>query len=137
LISYSYQRVYKTGDLVTLDSDGNYIFLGRKDFMIKSRGYRIEIGQVESVILSHSLVKEAVVIPVADELIGNRITAAIVSLPSKELTKSDIVNYCSSQLPRYMIPEVIDFRDSLPKNSSGKTDRKKLTKIMSQMVSRI
>ena len=130
---YLEEKVYRTGDLVTLDSGGNYIFVGRKDHMIKSRGYRVEIGQVETAILNHPNVKDAIIIPIPDELIGNRITAVVVPVAKNGINKSDIVKHCSKQLPRYMIPEIIEFHESLPKTSSGKTDRRKLTERMSQM----
>ncbi len=121
------ERVYKTGDLVHLDSDGNYVFLGRKDHMIKSRGYRIEIGEIETVLCNHPEIKNAVVIPIPDELIGNRISVIVVPLTPGKIEKEDILQCCSKQLPRYMIPEIIEFRDSLPATSSGKVDRKKLS----------
>jgi amino acid adenylation domain-containing protein len=121
------ERVYKTGDLVHLDADGNYIFSGRKDHMIKSRGYRIEIGEIESVLCSHPEVKNAVVIPIPDELIGNRLWAIIEPSMLGKLTKDDVLKYCMAQLPKYMVPETVQFRDSLPMTSSGKVDRKKLS----------
>jgi len=132
---YLDEKVYRTGDLVMLDADGNYVFAGRKDHMIKSRGYRIEIGQVEAAIRTHPAVQDIVVIPVADELIGNRITAFVLPLGSADLSKSDIAQHCSQKLPRYMIPEVIEIRESFPKTSSGKTDRRKLEEAMKEMVS--
>jgi L-proline---[L-prolyl-carrier protein] ligase len=123
----SNEIVYRTGDLVRLDSDGNYVFLGRKDHMIKSRGYRIEIGEIETVLCNHPEVKTAVVIPIPDELIGNRISAVIVPLTPGKIEKEDILKYCSKYLPKYMVPEIFEFRDSLPATSSGKIDRKKLS----------
>jgi amino acid adenylation domain-containing protein len=123
------ERVYRTGDLVHLDPDGNYVFLGRKDHMIKSRGYRIEIGEIETVLCNHPEIKNAVVIPVPDELIGNRISAIVVPMTPGKIRKEDILQYCSQQLPKYMIPEIIEFRDSLPATSSGKVDRKKLSEV--------
>ncbi len=131
---YLRETVYRTGDLVTLDSNGNYIFVGRKDYMIKSRGYRVEIAQVEAAILSHPGVENAVVVPVPDELIGNLITAIIVPLDKDSMNKKDIIAHCSKQIPRYMIPEVIEFRESLPKTSSGKIDRRNLTEKMIEIV---
>ena len=123
----SHERVYKTGDLVRLNSDGEFVFLGRKDFMIKSRGYRIEIGEIESVLCNHPGIKAAVVIPIPDELIGNRIAAIIEPLPTVQMDKADILNYCATQLPKYMVPEIIQFRNSLPTTSSGKIDRRQLS----------
>ena len=125
------ERVYKTGDLVRLDSDGNYVFLGRKDHMVKSRGYRIELGEIEAVIADHEQVKNSVVIAIPDELIGNRIAAVIVPLSKGAVGKEDVIGYCAMRLPKYMIPEVIEFRDSLPMTSSGKVDRKSLSQCLS------
>ena len=67
------ERIYRTGDIVMLDEAGDYIYVGRRDHMIKSRGYRIEVGEIEAAIYSHPEIKEAAVIPVPDELITNRI----------------------------------------------------------------
>jgi len=126
----SNERIYKTGDIVRLDSSGNYIFLGRADHMIKSRGYRIEIGEIETALSNHPQVKNAVVIPIPDELIGNRIAVVIVPSDGNVIKKEDILRYCSTQLPKYMIPEIVELRDALPITSSGKTDRKKLFEIV-------
>jgi amino acid adenylation domain-containing protein len=123
----SHERVYRTGDLVRLDSDRNYVFVGRKDLMIKSRGYRIEIGEIETVLCNHPGIKNAVVIPIPDELIGNRLSVIIEPSTPSKITKDAIAKYCSAQLPKYMIPEMIEFRDSLPTTSSGKVDRKRLS----------
>jgi acyl-coenzyme A synthetase/AMP-(fatty) acid ligase len=103
------------------------MFLGRKDHMIKSRGYRIEIGEIETVLCSHPEIEKAVVIPVPDDLIGNRISVIIVQMTYGNIDKEEILRYCSAKLPKYMIPEIIEFRDSLPSTSSGKVDRKKLS----------
>lgn len=122
-----HERVYKTGDLVQMDSDGNYVFVGRKDHMIKSRGYRIEIGEIETVLCSHPEIKNAVVIPIPDELIGNRISVIVVPATPGTLKRDDVVKYCVTHLPKYMVPEIVELRDSLPTTSSGKVDRKQLT----------
>jgi amino acid adenylation domain-containing protein len=121
------ERVYRTGDLVRLDAAGNYVFLGRKDFMIKSRGYRIEIGEIETVLCNHPEIKNAIVIPIPDELIGNRIWLCLVPLTPGKLGIKDIFEYCNLRLPKYMIPETIKFYGSLPTTASGKIDRKKMT----------
>ena len=121
------ERVYKTGDLVHLDFDGNYVFSGRKDHMIKSRGYRIEIGEIETVLCSHPEIRKAVVIPIPDELIGNRLLAVVEPLAMDKLTRDDVLKFCMAQLPKYMVPETVQFRECLPMTSSGKVDRKKLS----------
>jgi len=129
-------RAYKTGDLVTLDTDSNFLFLGRTDHMIKSRGYRVEIGEIETVIASHKQVKNIVVVPIPDELVGNRLAAVIVPLTESGLTKEEIIQHCLRRLPKYMVPETIDFRTSLFMTSSGKIDRKKLAQEMGRKVDR-
>jgi acyl-coenzyme A synthetase/AMP-(fatty) acid ligase len=91
--------------------------------MIKSRGYRIEIGEIEAAIYSHPEIKEAAVIPVPDELITNRIKAYVVLQNGKALDPADIRGFCSEKLPHYMVPETIEFRDSLPKTSTGKINK--------------
>jgi amino acid adenylation domain-containing protein len=128
------ERVYKTGDLVQLGSDGNFIFLGRKDHMIKSRGYRIEIGEIETVLRNHPGIMTAVVIPIPDELIGNRIAAVIVPQKKGTIGKEDIVRDCAARLPKYMIPEIMEFRDSLMMTSSGKVDRESYLELFRQQL---
>jgi amino acid adenylation domain-containing protein len=120
------ENMYRTGDLVTLAEDGNYSFLGRRDSMIKSRGYRIELGEIETALLSHPAVKEAAAIAVPDEIVGNRITAVVSLHGSHFLPVAELQKYCGARIPKYMIPELIEFRESLPKTSTGKIDRVQL-----------
>jgi amino acid adenylation domain-containing protein len=117
------ERVYKTGDLVTIDPESNYLYLGRRDGMIKTRGYRVELGDIEAAIYSHPSVKEVVVVPLPDELIGNRLHAFISPHDGAKLSKEEVQAFCGTKLPRYMIPDTISFMTSLPKTSSGKMDR--------------
>ncbi len=115
---------YRTGDIVVLAEDGlNWLYVGRRDHMIKSRGYRIELGEIEATLHSHQGVKEAAVVAIPDDLIGNRIKAFVVPLEGNGLSKKELEMYCGRQLPRYMVPESIEFRDELPKTSTGKIDR--------------
>src|SRR5581483_4884390 len=120
------EKMYRTGDLVQLAEDGNYYFLGRRDSMIKSRGYRIELGEIETALLSHAAIKEAAAIAIPDEIVGSRIRA-VVSLHEGHSTKAaELQQYCAAKIPVYMIPEAIEFRDALPKTSTGKVDRVRL-----------
>jgi amino acid adenylation domain-containing protein len=120
------EKIYRTGDLVQLAEDGNYYFLGRRDSMIKSRGYRIELGEIESALLSHAAVKEAVAVAIPDEIVGSRIKAVVAFHDGVILTAPELQHYCASRIPRYMIPESIEFRGHLPKTSTGKVDRVQL-----------
>lgn len=119
-------RAYRTGDLVRQHDDGDYLFLGRRDHQIKSRGYRIEIGEIEATLHAHPLVAECVVIPIPDDVIGNRIKAYVVS-KDPAVTEVELVRFCSTLLPKYMIPEIFEFIEELPKTSTGKADRTALT----------
>jgi amino acid adenylation domain-containing protein len=119
------EYVYRTGDLVQQDEDGSYRFLGRRDAQIKSRGYRIELGDVESTLVTHPAVVECAVIAVPDELITNRIRA-FVAVREKGVQDADLVRYCAERIPRYMIPDSFEFRDALPRTSTGKVDRQAL-----------
>jgi amino acid adenylation domain-containing protein len=125
------ETAYRTGDIVVLDEDGrNWRLVGRRDHMIKSRGYRIELGEIESALYSHAAVKEAVVVAIPDELLGNRIKAFVVPLGGNGLTAREIQTHCGQRLPRYMVPEAIEFLEELPKTSTGKVNRPLLANLV-------
>jgi len=117
------EMVYRTGDYVKLREDGEYEFIGRKDNQVKSRGYRIELGEVEQTIYRHPGVREAAVIALPDAEIGARLKVVVVPHEEGAMTRRDVEAFCQAHLPRYMIPEIIEFRTSLPRTSTGKADR--------------
>ena len=117
---------YRTGDVVTLDADGNYIYLGRQDGMVKTRGYRVELGEVEAALYGHPAIHEAVVLPVPDELLGNRLRAVISADGAGGLTREEVLGHCRRRLPGYMVPDVVEFCEALPRTSTGKVDRARL-----------
>jgi amino acid adenylation domain-containing protein len=121
------QRVYKTGDLARLDENRDWIFLGRRDSQIKSRGYRIELGDIEAALNQHPTVVECAVVPVPDELVTNRIKAYLVV--RDEVDQAQLVDFCRERIPRYMIPELYEFRSELPRTSTGKIDRRALATV--------
>jgi acyl-CoA synthetase (AMP-forming)/AMP-acid ligase II len=123
------EPAYRTGDLVTLDADGNYVFLGRRDGMVKTRGYRVELGEVETALYAHPAIREAVVLPVPDELLGSRLRAVIAVDGSGALTRQEVLEHCLRRLPRYMVPDVVEFRAALPRTSTGKVDRTRLAQV--------
>ena len=104
------ERAYRTGDLVTLDEQGNWIYLGRLDHMIKSRGYRIELGEIETALYGHPEVEEAAVVAVPDELVTNRIKAYVVPRRAGGLTVKELQRFCVERIPRHMVPEQIEAR---------------------------
>lgn len=117
-------HVYKTGDLVRIDNDGNFVFTGRKDHMVKSRGYRIELTETETVLNSHPHVSQAIVLAIPDEVIGNRIIAYVSPVEGASISAEDITGHCSMFLPLYMVPEQIFFIARMPRTTTGKADRK-------------
>lgn len=120
------EPIYRTGDLVREEADGNYTYLGRRDNQIKSRGYRIELGEIETALYSHPDIEEAAVVPVQDDEIGNRIEAFVVVRLGRELSASALAHHCAARLPKYMVPQRIEARASLPKTSTGKIDKMRL-----------
>jgi amino acid adenylation domain-containing protein len=121
------EPAYRTGDLVTVDDEGNYVFLGRRDGMVKTRGYRVELGEVEAALYAHPNICEAVVLPVPDELLGSRLRA-VISVNGPGLTRQEVREHCLQRLPGYMVPDVVEFCEALPRTSTGKVDRAQLAR---------
>lgn len=117
---------YRTGDIVRRRADGNLEFIGRRDHQVKTRGYRVELGEIETVLLRHAAVDEAVVLAIPDEEITHRLRAVVVIKPGMEVDSAALKQHCATTVPRYMVPETIEFRPALPRTSSGKVDRRAL-----------
>ena len=120
------EPAYRTGDLVTLDDEGNFVFLGRRDGMVKTRGYRVELGEVEAALYQHPAIHEAVVLPVPDDMLGSRLRAVIAADDGAGLTREDVAGHCRGRLPAYMVPDLVEFVPALPRNANGKVDRARL-----------
>jgi amino acid adenylation domain-containing protein len=119
--------VYRTGDLVEIDEDGNFVFLGRRDSQVKTRGYRVHLSEIECVLNNNFEVNNAVVVGVPDEHMGNRIFAVLATEDGNSSDcENQIFKYCGELLPNHMVPEKIIFCEKMPKTSSGKIDRKYL-----------
>ena len=119
-------RVYRTGDLVTIDENGDIIFQGRADHQVKSRGYRIELGEIEAALYRDQSIQEAAVIPVPDDLIGNRLWAFVASPEFSDDVPNTVIDNVKRYVPPYMVPDHFVAMDELPKTSNGKIDRQKL-----------
>lgn len=117
---------YRTGDRVRLDMDGNFFFLGRNDHLVKSRGYRIELGEIETVLHAHPAIESAVVIPLPDDLIGNRLEACVVFLPGARAQPEELRAHCIKRLPHYMVPTIIHVYPSFTLTGTAKIDRVRL-----------
>lgn len=119
-------RFYRTGDLVHLDENGNYRYLGRKDRQIKTRGYRVELDEVEVALLSHEAVHEAAAYPVPDGQGSNLIESAVIPKDGFLLDESVLVDHLGKRLPPYAIPVKIDILVEFPRTSTGKINRREL-----------
>jgi len=120
------ERIYLTGDLGRILPDGSFIHLGRKDFMVKIRGYRVEIGEIERNLLGHPAIKEAAVIARVDEIGEKHLVAYLVSKGQLAPSVSELRTFLKEKLPDYMIPSVFVNLDVLPLNANGKVDRQAL-----------
>jgi amino acid adenylation domain-containing protein len=112
---------YRTGDLVLMHADEELRYLGRLDNQVKSRGYRIELEEVERALAALPQVRECVVIAVPDPLVTNVLQAFVV--PVGECTTGELVGLCATKLAVYMIPERFTLLPELPRLSNGKVDR--------------
>ena len=120
---------YHTGDVAWMDEDGFLWYVGRVDDVIKSSGYRIGPFEIENVIMELPCVLECGVSAAPDEVRGQVVKASIVLVSGQEGSeelKKEIQNYVKSKTAPYKYPRIIEFRDSLPKTSSGKIIRKQL-----------
>ena len=124
--SVKYDGYYHLGDLAFCDSDGYYWFVGRKDDIIKSSGYRIGPFEVESALMEHPAVLECAITAVPDELRGQIVKATVVLAKgyeaSEELVK-ELQNHVKKTTAPYKYPRIVEFVEELPKTISGKIRR--------------
>jgi acyl-coenzyme A synthetase/AMP-(fatty) acid ligase len=122
------ERWYRTGDLVVEPPDGNFVFNGRRDRMVKRRGYRVELGEVEAGLYRHPSVKEAAAIALKDADGGVRIKTFVhCADPSPGIIA--LKKHCAEVLPAYMIPDLIALQGPLPKTSTDKIDYQRLKEL--------
>ena len=120
---------YHTGDLAWKDEDGFYWYVGRADDVIKSSGYRIGPFEIENVIMELPYVLECGVSAAPDEVRGQVVKASIVLVKDfvgTDELKKQIQDYVKSRTAPYKYPRIVEFKESLPKTTSGKIIRKKL-----------
>ena len=120
------EHIYLTGDLGCMLPDGCLYHLGRKDFQVKVRGYRIEIAEIERALTALDTVKEAVVVAREDRPEDKRLIAYIVPVEKPPPTVSTLRRALAEKFPDYMIPSAFVLLDSLPLTPNGKVDRRTL-----------
>jgi amino acid adenylation domain-containing protein len=119
-------RIYKTGDLARIRSDGNLEYVARIGTQVKVRGFRIELGEIESIMSEHPSVEKSVA--TVNEIAPGDvcIIGYVVSQPNDGLDIAALRNYLRTKLPDYMIPQHFMTLDSFPLTPAGKVDRKNL-----------
>jgi acyl-CoA synthetase (AMP-forming)/AMP-acid ligase II len=116
-----------SGDTVKMDEDGFLYFIGRRDEMIKTSGYRVSPSEVEEVVYASGMVKEVAATGVAHPMLGQAIVLVIYAEGADEALAASLLDECKKRLPAFMVPAKIETRlDPLPRNPNGKIDRKRL-----------
>ncbi len=115
-----------SGDTVVKDEEGFLYFVGRKDDMIKSSGYRISPTEVEEVVYGTGLVNECAALGVPHRELGQAVVVAAHGKSADDESRDGILAACRAALPNFMVPSAIVWQESLPRNPNGKIDRKRL-----------
>ena len=119
-------KPYATGDIVRLQEDGNYAYIGRRDHMVKVRGHRVELGEIESVLEEHNAIHEVAVVVSGTEMEAGLIAFIVKNEEAVVPSLLEIKRHCAERLPRYMIVDDINYLAKLPRTRNGKIDRLKL-----------
>jgi amino acid adenylation domain-containing protein len=116
------KRWFKTGDMVRQTDAGDYLFLGRRDRMVKRRGYRIELDEIESLLYGHPRINETAVIAFMDEEDNVQIKAFLCWIGEEPPSLVALKGYCSEKMATYLIPDQFSFLEAIPKTSTDKID---------------
>ncbi len=119
-------KVYCTGDLGYFLPDGQLVFLGRKDFRVKIRGYSVDCASVESALIANPAVNRAVVVPQVDPAGHKRLVAYVRLSAKSEANSASLRAFLLERIPAFMVPSVFEFLTELPLTPSMKVDRKAL-----------
>src|SRR5947208_6852095 len=119
-------RLYKTGDLVRWQTDGNLEFLGRIDQQVKIRGYRIEPGEIESLLNQHPAVRESLVLARESGRGQKQLAAYLIANQRPAPAIKELTDFLRPKLPDYMVPSAFAFLDAWPLTPNGKVDRNAL-----------
>jgi long-chain acyl-CoA synthetase len=121
------EKWYRTGDIMSMDENGNLYFVDRTVDTIKHKGYRISASEIEAVLQEHPAVIASCVVGLEDPQVGERIKGFVVLKEDiKGITGYDLIKWCRGKLVPYKIPQYIEFRDMLPKSKVGKLLRREI-----------
>lgn len=114
------EQVLYSGDIFRTDAEGFLYFVARTDDIIKSRGEKVSPREVENVLYGLAGIREAAVIGVPDELLGEAVKAFVVLNPGFNYSEREIIRHCGAHLENFMAPKYVEFVDVLPKTDTGK-----------------
>ena len=119
---------FRTGDLGSMDEEGWFYFYDRKRDLIKYKGYAVFAREVEEILTSHPMIKEAGVVGIQDPRVGEQIKGVVVLQPEArgKLSEEEIIKWCKDKLAHYKVPKIIEFRGEVPKTDVGKVSRREL-----------
>ena len=116
-----------SGDNVLRDEEGFLYFIGRRDEMMKTSGYRVSPTEIEEILYATKMVGECAAFGIPHDTLGQAIVAVVTPPPGGKLDKIELLTECRSRMPAYMVPSRIEVREGpLPRNPNGKIDRKPL-----------
>ncbi len=115
-----------SGDRVRIDEEGYLYFVGRKDDMIKTSGYRVSPTEIEEIMYTDKSVEHAAALGIPHPVLGQAIVVAVSPRKGLSIDADALTSACKQHLPSFMVPLEINVFDSLPKNPNGKIDRKQL-----------
>jgi amino acid adenylation domain-containing protein len=125
LVDEAGRRWYRTGDIVVLDERDDYVYVGRRDRMVKRRGHRVELNEIESGLYRHADIKEAAVVALKSED-GVRIRAFVAPKDGATLGIIGLKRFSAEHLPSSMVPDDFVLLPALPKTSTDKVDYQRL-----------
>jgi len=120
------ERVLHTGDFFRMDQEGYLYFIGRRDDIIKSRGEKVSPTEVENVLYRLEGVSMAAVVGIPDPILGAAVKAFLTLKPGVTLTENDVLRHCATYLEDFMVPKVLEFRETMPRTAAGKIDKREL-----------
>jgi amino acid adenylation domain-containing protein len=123
------ERLYRTGDIVRIDTQGRLRFLGRRDDQVKLRGYRIELSAINDVLAAEPRVHDSVVLVTDGDSADKRLIAALVPAAGAAVRTDELRDKLAGQLPSYMVPTLWAVVDQIPLTGNGKVDRRALAAV--------
>jgi len=118
--SFTEEGYWRSGDLGYLDPEGFLFVVDRLKEMINRAGEKIYSQEVENVLYQHPGVLEVAVVGIPDQVYGERIKAVVVPRPGYVLTPDELLRFAAERLASFKVPEVVEFREALPRNAGGK-----------------